>query len=149
LSRLDRDYLVAALNCFGLYFLLRTGFQGPFTFRLGPHPLDRIHDVRLLREERVSQIGRPLDVSGHSLDHVWSRGQSLDAWIPRLLGHSVCQCFVFQIFVPIHPLLKLNDLQWVRGSGQDLGEERIGIKRDRRNQGIQLIRRELRNLFGV
>jgi hypothetical protein len=66
-----------------------------------------------------------------------------------LLGHSVSQCFVFQIFVLIQPLLKLNYLQWVSGSGQHLSEERIGIKRNRRNQRIQLPSRQLRRLFCV
>jgi hypothetical protein len=66
-----------------------------------------------------------------------------------LLGRGVRQCLVFQIFVSIQPLLKLNDLQWVSGSGQDLSEERIGIKSDRRNQRIQLISRQLRRLLCV
>jgi hypothetical protein len=87
-----------------------------------------------LREKSIAQIGRPLDVACQPLDDVWSRGQGLDASVPWLLGHSVRQCLVFQIFVSIHPLLKLNDLQWVSGRGQDLGEERIGIKSNRRNE---------------
>jgi hypothetical protein len=73
-----------------------------------------------------------LDIAGHTLNDVWSDGQGLDTRVPRLLGDSVRQCLVFQIFVSIHPLLKLNDLQWISGSGQNLGKEWIGIQRNRR-----------------
>jgi hypothetical protein len=103
----------------------------------------------LLREKRVSQIGRPLDVACQSLNDVWSNGQGLDAGIPRLLGHSVRQCLVLQIFVSIHPLLKLDDFKRIRRSSQRLSKEWIWIKRDRRHQRIQLIIRKLGSLFRV
>jgi len=79
----------------------------------------------LLRQECVSQIRRPLDIAGHTLHHVWKLYQSLYAWVPRLLCHRVCQRFAFQILVPIHPLLKLDDLEWISGSSQRLSQEWI------------------------
>jgi hypothetical protein len=88
----------------------------------------------LLRQECVSQVRRPLDIARHPLHHVWKLYQSLHAWIPRLLGHRVRQRFAFQILVLIHPLLKLDDLKWISGSGESLGKERVGIKSNRRNQ---------------
>jgi len=78
-----------------------------------------------LREKRVSKIGRPLDVAGQPLDDIWSRRQGLDTGIPWLLGHGVSECFVFQSFISIHPLLKLNDFERISRSSQSLGEQRV------------------------
>jgi hypothetical protein len=93
----------------------------------------------LLREECVSQVRRPLDISSHPLHHIWKRYQCLDARVPRLLGHCVRQGLVLQVLVIREPLFKLDHFQRVSGSGQRLGEKRIGIKSNRRHQGIQLV----------
>jgi hypothetical protein len=87
-----------------------------------------------LREEGVTEIRCPLDIASHTLNHVRVSCQRLHARVPRLFCYSIRQCFVFQILVSIHPLLKLNVLQWVSGGGQGLGQQRIGIERNRRNQ---------------
>jgi len=65
-----------------------------------------------------------------------------------LLGHGVCQRFALQILIVIHPLLKLYYFERISRSGQGLGEERVGIKSDRRNQRIQLIIRNFWGFFG-
>jgi hypothetical protein len=52
-----------------------------------------------------------------------------------LFGHRISQRLALQIFV-LHPLLKLDELQGISGSGESLGQERVGIKSDRRNQRI-------------
>jgi hypothetical protein len=88
----------------------------------------------LLSEEGVTEICRPLNVARHALNRFWSRSEGLHTWVPRLLCHSVGQRFIFQIFVPIHPLLKLNYFQWIGGSGEGLRQERVGIERDRRDE---------------
>jgi hypothetical protein len=101
----------------------------------------------LLREKGVSQVRGPLDIPGHPLHHVWKCCHRLDAWIPRLLGHSIRQCLVLQVLVIRHPLLELDHFQWVSGSGQSLGEKRIGIKSDRRHQRIHLLSWNQRRLL--
>jgi len=90
---------------------------------LSTQALDCIHNIRLLGQERVPQIRGPLNVARHPLNHVWKLHQSLDAWVPRLLGHCVRQCLALQIFVLIHPLLKLNDFEWISGSSERLSQE--------------------------
>jgi hypothetical protein len=50
-----------------------------------------------------------LNIARHPLNHVWKLYQSLYAWVPRLLGHCIRQCFALQILVSIHPLLQLDD----------------------------------------
>jgi hypothetical protein len=100
------------------------------------HALNCVHHVRLLREECVSQVGRPLNIASHPLNDVREGYQRLHTRIPRLLGHSVRQRLVLQVFVIRVPLLKLDYFQRVRGSGQRLRKKRIGIKSNRRHQRI-------------
>jgi len=109
----------------GLHFLLSAGLKISRSLSLCSHPLDCVHHVRLLCQEGVSQVRRPLDIAGHTLHHVWKLYQSLDAWIPRLLCHGVRQRFALQILVLVHPLLKLDDLEWISGSSQRLSQELI------------------------
>jgi hypothetical protein len=79
----------------------------------------------LLREECVPQVRRPLDITGHPLHYIWKLYQSLNAWVPRLLCHGVRQRFAFQALIFFHPLLKLDDLEWISGSSQRLSQELI------------------------
>jgi hypothetical protein len=126
---------------------LRAGLKISCALSLRAHALDCVHHVSLLRQECVSQIRRPLDIADHALQHVWKGYHSLYAWVPRLLCHRVRQRFVFQILVPIHPLLKLDDLKWISGSSQRLSQELIWIKSDRRDQRIQFTSRKLGRLL--
>jgi hypothetical protein len=125
LSRLHHNHLFATFHRPGLDCLLRARLQISRALSLSSHPLDRLHHIGLLRQKRVAQIGRPLDIPGQSLDNVRSCRQRLHAWVPCLFGDGVRQCLVFQVFIPIHPLLKLNDLQRIRRSGQRLRKQRI------------------------
>jgi hypothetical protein len=63
ISRLNDDHLFAAPNCFGLHSLLRACLQSSFAFSFPPHPLDGIHHIGRLRQKRVPEIGRPLNVA--------------------------------------------------------------------------------------
>jgi hypothetical protein len=99
-----------------------------------------VHHIRLLCQECVSQVRRPLNISGHTLYNVWKLYQCLYAWVPRLLCHCVRQRFAFQILIVIHPLLKLNYFQWIGRSGERLRQQWIGVQRDRRDQRVQLFR---------
>jgi hypothetical protein len=82
-----------------------------------------------------------LDVASHALYHVWKHYKSLNTWVPRLLCHSIGERFGLQTLIVVHPLLKLNDLQWIGGSGERLSQEIIWIKSDRRDERIQFLRR--------
>jgi hypothetical protein len=128
---------------------LGAGFQIACTLSLCTQPLDCVHHVRLLCQECVSKVRRPLDVARHPLNHVRKLYQWLDAWVPRLLGHSVRQRFALQILVVIHPLLKLNYFERIGRSGESLRQERIGVQRDRRNQRIELLRLKVSRLLIV
>jgi hypothetical protein len=93
-----------------------------------------IHHIRLLCQKRVTQVGRPLDVASHPLNHVWKLYQRLDAGIPRLLCHGIRQRFSLEVFVSIHPLLKLDNFKWISRSSESLRQQRIRVQRNRRDE---------------
>jgi hypothetical protein len=64
-----------------------------------------------------------LNVARHPLNHVWKFYQRLDACVPRLLCHGGRQRLALQIFISIHPLLKLDNFKRISGSGECLSQE--------------------------
>jgi len=120
ISLLNDDHVLAAFG-FAFDFLLGAGFQRAFAFSFRAHALDCIHYVGLLGQERVPEIGRPLNVARQPLNHIRKRRHRLNARVPRLFGHRVGQRLVFQVFVFVHPLLELDHLQWVGRRCQRLG----------------------------
>jgi hypothetical protein len=78
----------------GLDLLLFVGFEIAFLLSLLAHALHSVHDIALLRQEGVAEVGGPLEVVGQALDHVGQTRQRLNAWIPRLLRHSISEFFV-------------------------------------------------------
>jgi hypothetical protein len=94
---LNNDYLFV-LNRLGFYFHLFVRFQS-LVLGLLPHALDGIHNVALLRQEGVAEIGGPLNVVAQAFHHIGEGGHSLDAWIPRLFRDGIRQGLVFQILV--------------------------------------------------
>jgi hypothetical protein len=101
----------------------------------------------LLRQERVAQVGRPLNVVRQPLHDLWESGQRLDGGVPVLLHHGVRQRLVFQVGVLTEELLQLDDFQRVGRRGEHLSEERVGIKGDGCHQGVQLIWRNFWSLL--
>jgi hypothetical protein len=59
---LNNDHLLV-LNCLGFYFHLFVRLQA-LILGLLAHALDRVHHIRLLRQESVPQVGCPLNVVG-------------------------------------------------------------------------------------
>jgi hypothetical protein len=138
--RLDDDDRLL-LDDLRLDRLLLGRLERPGPLGLLAHPLDGIHDVGLLREERVAEFGGPLDVVPEALDDVGQRRHRLDARVPRLLRDLVSQRLVFQARVLREPLLELDDLERIGGRHEDLPEERVRVKGDRCHQSVELIRR--------
>ena len=62
ISLLDHDNGFV-FHYLGLHFLLLGGFQRSFILCLLAHALHCIHDIALLRQERIAQICGPLDVT--------------------------------------------------------------------------------------
>jgi hypothetical protein len=72
------------LNCLFFDRLLLIRGQSSSAFGLHTHPLDSIHHIGLLREERVTEIGGPLNVVGQTLHHVRQSRHRLNARVPGL-----------------------------------------------------------------
>jgi hypothetical protein len=94
--RLFDDDSALAFDDLCLYFLLLTRLQIAGVLSLLAHPLNCVHHICLLRQKRIAEISCPLDIVSQALDQVGQSGQSLDAWVPRLLGHSIGKGFVLQ-----------------------------------------------------
>jgi hypothetical protein len=141
--RLFDDDRALAFDDFRLYFLLLTRLQIAGFLSLLTHALNCIHHIALLRQKRIAEIRCPLDIVCQALDQVGQSGHGLDAWVPRLLGHSIRKGFIFQSGILRQPLLELNNLKRICGGGKGLGQHRIWKERNRCNKGIQLIRRNL------
>src|SRR5580704_12648233 len=126
LGLLNHNDALALYNlCF--YLHLFVAFQVSLPLGFGAHALYCLHDVGLLRQESVTQIGRPLDVVCQPLEGVWNHRHSLDAWVPGLLFHGIDERLVLQSVVFRQPLLELHKFQWVRRGGKHLSKKRIRV----------------------
>ncbi len=72
---LNLNHLLAAGHCLGLHYLLGASLQISRALSLAAHALDCVHDGRLLCQECISQVGRPLDIASHPLNNVWKHYQ--------------------------------------------------------------------------
>jgi hypothetical protein len=102
------------------YFLLFSGFEIAIVLCFLAHALHSIHQICLLSQKSIAEIGRPLDIVRQTFNDLGQSGQGLHAWIPGLLCGCICQCLVFQILVLFQPLLELDDLQGIGCSCQCL-----------------------------
>ena len=139
----DHRLVVDGLGC---NLLLLGRFQRALLLGLAAHPLHGIHHIAFLRQERVTQIRSPLDVVGEPLHDVGQSRQSLHAWIPRLLRDGVGKRFILQSRIFRQPLLQLDDFEGIGGCSQDLRQQRVRVKGNRRHQRIHLVGRNLRVL---
>jgi len=94
ISLLDHDNFLA-FHCLCFHLHLIVGLEGTLILSLLAHPLHGVHDIRLLGQERVAEVGRPLDVICKSLHNIRKRRQGLDGWIPVLFHHRVHQRLIF------------------------------------------------------
>ena len=102
-----------ALNRLGLDIHLLIVLQRASTLSFSSHALNRIHDVSLLCQEDVTQIGGPLNVFCEKLDDIRQRRHCLDARIPRLFLNFARQLILVfcEPRILFQELLELNNLQ--------------------------------------
>jgi len=114
--------------------LLRIAAENPGSFRLKAETLNRPLHVRPLHHIRLSDGGNPLRVLGHHLKHAGVMRKCLDADIPGLRFN---QTFVHS---SAKHELGMRDLICETRSRQELGQQRIRIKRDGRKHLIEIVR---------
>src|SRR4051794_11896439 len=60
-------------------------------------PLYDIHDVRLLREQRIAQLRRPIELIGHYGEYARDCHERFHVLVPRLLGNRGRKSIAFQV----------------------------------------------------
>ena len=100
-----------------------------------PQTLDRLHHVGFLRIEGLAHRCGPLDVFIQPLQKVRVVGERFDAVVPWLVAN------LFWIQAGFGAARRQNNVERDRRSRQDQGHERIGKKRDRPHEFVQLARR--------
>ena len=73
------------------HHLLRARFQLAVGVGARTQPLHRVHHVLFLRQERVAEILRPIELVVHQLQRLRHRGERLDARVPVLPQHRVLE----------------------------------------------------------
>jgi hypothetical protein len=63
-----------------------------------------------------------------------------------LFCHGIRELFILQVLIRLQPSLEKHDFEWICGCRQDLGQQWIWVKRDGRDEGVQLLRRKFDGL---
>jgi hypothetical protein len=122
----------------GRYLLLWGRLEVAGGGRLGPQRLNRLHDLRLLRQEGIPDLAGPADLGVHHLQDLRHRGERLHARVPGFLLHRVLEGLAGDLRVCFLPARCEHDLERIRRRHQDLSKQRIRIERDRCEQLLQL-----------
>ena len=142
-GRLDLDVLPVVLGLDGDRLLLG-GLELAVVAGLGPQPLDRVHDIRLLRQHGVAELLRPIELLRHHRQHVRDLDQRLHAVVPALLSERAGERIALHVLVGLGPAIRLHDLERIGRGDQHLRQQRIRVQRDRRHQLLELRRLEQR-----
>jgi hypothetical protein len=127
-----------------LNLLLRRAAQRPRVIRLCPQPLDRLRNHILVGQHGRTNGGIVVDVLRHHLHHRRESRQRDKGRIEPLLLRPRRQLRQGFIAVLRQPVIEVENLLRIGSSRGDLCQKGIGIKRDRRQQLIQLLRRRRR-----
>jgi hypothetical protein len=84
--------------------------------------LHGIHNVRLLSQERISQIGSPSNVGIQPIENIRKNYQSLNARIPILLTRGVHQLRALEIPILPQPLCRFHHFERIGARHQHLAE---------------------------
>ena len=106
--------------------------------------LDGLHHVLRLVVVGVAEVGGPLQVVVQHVENVGECGERLDARVPvglrlgaggNLIGRTVAlRAHLFE------PLVGDGHLRRIRGGGENLRQQRVGIERDGRQKLFQILR---------
>src|SRR5450759_1723360 len=103
-----------------VYLDLRVGIQIAGLLRFLAQLLNRLHHLRLLREERITQAFGPLDFLVQRLQYLRKGDQRFDARIPILAIDSLNRRITREIGIGTRPARRLDDLQRIGRRYQNL-----------------------------
>ena len=134
-----RDFDAAIVTCDRLP---RVAFQVSGRVCAVAKALDRTDDVGLLCNDGLAETPRPVEIfiqQSHDLRVVQQRDHRV---VPAVVG---LQRRVFlQLF---EEALRLDQLQGIRGCGQDDRKQVVGVQRDRADELLQLALRQQRDIL--
>jgi hypothetical protein len=127
-----------------LNLLLRRAAQRSRRVGLRTQPLNRRRHLLLIRRDSSSNRSIVVDVLGHHLDHGRKVGKRDKGRVETLLLRRIRQCCSAQALIQRQPVIDIQNLLRIRRSRRNLRQQRVGIKRYRRQQLIKLRRRRRR-----
>jgi hypothetical protein len=107
-------------------------------------PLDRLHHVLFLCEHGVTEFLGPIELFTHVVQNIGKWHQRFDAGVPRLVLKCRVQLIALELRVcgVLDPPIRFHDFERIGGCHEDLRQQIIGIKSDRREDLVQLFLRE-------
>ena len=87
-----------------------------------------------------------VNVLRHHVEHLRKTHKRDECRVEPLLLSSVGECSSLETLIVTDPVINIEDLLWSRRCSHDLGEEGIGIERNRREELIELLRSICRGL---
>ncbi len=110
--------------------------------RLEAKALDRVRHFLRLIDDGVAEIAGPIEVVVQLLQHRRKAHHGFHRRVPVLRVRAGKVPVGGGGAVPLQPAMRLHDLQRIGGGRQQLGEQGVGIERDRRQQMLELRLRE-------
>src|SRR5579864_719651 len=128
---------------------LRASAQVAIVARALAHSLYRVHHFLLLAQKSVAQIGRPVHVRSHHVQHGRKGKQRLHGRVPGqlIVLNGVCQFIAGHAAVLVRPVGCVGNLVRKSCRGQRLRQQRIGIQRNARHHAVKLRRRKIRRVL--
>ena len=102
--------------------------------------LYRIHHIRLLRNNRITQLLGPVEFLAHHCENLRRSHQRFDAVVPILFSNCSLQLISLEILVRLQPAFGLDDVNRVSRSHEHFGQQSVRIERNRRHELVKLLR---------
>ncbi len=107
-------------------------------FRFPAHFLNGLHQVGLLVVVGVAEFGSPRKIFIKVAQHGGKLRQGLHAGIPILFVDRVSQVLAFEVGIFLQEPLRLDNLRRIGRRRKNLGQQSVGIQRNRSDQLLQL-----------
>jgi hypothetical protein len=133
------------INCLArrllhLHLLFRGAAQSARVISLISQALNRSRDCSLIRREGLTDGRIIVDILRHHVEHLRKIDERDKCRIESLLLRCIRQCCARQRRILRQPVIHIQNFLRIGRSRGDLRKQRIGIKRDRRQQLIQFLR---------
>ena len=122
------------------YLLLFGVTQMAGTASLLTQGLDGLGHILRLGDIRLAKGRGPREVLVHVFENRRELRHSLYAEIPVLFVYLFRQLFTLEVRMTLHPAVRLDNLGWIGGGGENLRNECVWVQGDRSDKLLQLLR---------